>query len=257
MLSRPTPRGNQVDGIGSWPYLWLDDCGETALRRDYLDLVTVTAVSQPGYVPHERREDVTLLKHHYGYDPALPRPPLSARSQRRLDECRSSAVFEQVEDPDERMSLFPLYRALVRRRRLAGGFFDFPRTHFEVLADAPAVLIYRVRLDTRVGAMACAVPVGDRLQVLHTVPTEDGLTWNASYLLMAGLQDVADQRGVPVLFGGLPDNASDGLRTFKERWSNVTEPVYLFRIVNDPEAYERLCRGIVHRDFFPAYRQVG
>lgn len=255
VLSRPTPDGEHVDGIGPWPYLWLDEAMEQALRSDFQDLVTVTAVSQPGYVP-QADSDVTLLKHHYGYDPALPRPKLSTRSRRRLDQCRDFAVFEQVVDPDERMSMFPLYRALVDRRGLTGGFFDFPREHFVVLGSDPDGLVFRVRAGDRVGAVAWAVRVGDLLQVLHTVPTADGLTWNASYLLMDGLQYLADQWGIPVYFGGMPDNASDGLRTFKERWSNITRPVHLFRIVNDPEAYARLCRGTDKGDFFPTYRRA-
>ena len=84
VLSRPTPDGGHVDGIGPWPYLWLDEAGEQALRRDFGELVTVAAVSQPGYIP-QADSDATLLKHHFGYDPALPRPKLSNRSRRRLD----------------------------------------------------------------------------------------------------------------------------------------------------------------------------
>ena len=255
VLSRPTPDGGHVDGIGPWPYLWLDEAGEQALRRDFWELVTVAAVSQPGYIP-QADSDATLLKHHFGYDPALPRPKLSNRSRRRLDQCRNFAVFEQVVDPDERMSVFPLYRALVGRRGLAGGFFDFPREHFTAVASDPDGLVFRVRAGDRVGAMACAVRVGDLLQVLHTVPTADGLTWNASYLLMDGLQNLADEWGIPVFFGGMPDNGSDGLRIFKQRWMNRMEPVHLFRIINDPEAYERLCGAVAKRDFFPAYRQA-
>ena len=102
VLSRPTPGGEAIDGIGPWPYLWLDEDAEVALRRGFRDLVTVTAVSQPGYVPDQRHGDVRLLKHHYGYDPALSRPALSPRSQRRLDRCRSTAVFEEVTNPRER-----------------------------------------------------------------------------------------------------------------------------------------------------------
>lgn len=256
LLTRPVPDGSCRDGVGPWPYLWLDEAGEHALREEFRDLVTVTAVSQPGYVPRHDHGDVRLLKQHYLYDPALPRPPLSRRATRRLTECQATAVFEQVDDVTERRGIFAFYRALVRRRRLIGGFFDLPHEHFESLAADPDVLFVRARAGRRVGAMACAVRVADRLQVLHIVPTADGLAWNASYLLMAGLQDIADHHGTPVLFGGLPANASPGLRIFKERWSNRTEPVYLFRVINDQQAFARLTRGVVQRDFFPPYRSA-
>lgn len=256
LLARPVPDGSCRDGVGPWPYLWLDEAGEHALRDEFRDLVTVTAVSQPGYVPRHDHGDVRLLKQHYLYDPALPRPPLSRRATRRLTECRAAAEFELVDDATGRSQVSAFYRALVRRRRLSGGFFDLPDEHFESLAADPGVLFVRVRAGRRVGAMACAVRVADRLQVLHIVPTTDGLAWNASYLLLAGLQDLADAFGFPVLFGGLPVNASPGLRIFKERWSNRTEPVYLFQVINDHQTFARLTRGVVQRDFFPPYRSA-
>lgn len=58
-----------------------------------------------------------------------------------------------------------------------------------------------------------------------------------------------------MLTGGLPGGGTEGLRTFKARWANRFEPVYMLKIVNDPALYARLCseRGEAP-GFFPAYR---
>lgn len=255
VLRRPVPSGTHHDGVSPWPYLWIsDDSQLQALRVEFKDLVSLAVVCQPGYLPPAG--DAVLLKQHYVFDPALPTPSLSRRAQRRLDVCRDIAEFEEVPTFVAADRFHDMYRTMVERRGLTGGFFDMGLDHFRTIARVPGSLFVQVRSGTRVGAMACGIRFGRHLQLLHTVMSADGLTWNASYLLMKGLQELAIADDRLLLTGGLPTAARPGLRTFKERWANATTPVHLLRIVNDADEYARLCRGAPATCFFPAYRSV-
>lgn len=255
ILCRTTPDGSKRDGVSPWPYLWLSGGARiAALRRDFSDLVSVAAVCQPGFIPPLGESDPVLLKQHYVYDPSAPVRPLSRRAQRRLDTCRERATFEMVSDPAQHRRIIPLYRKLVERRGLYGGYFDIGQAHFDSILALPDAVVVQVRSGTAIGAMACGVRFGDRLQILHLVPSDLGLTWDASYLLMAGLQEIARREHLQLHLGGLPATARPGLRTFKERWSNRTEPVFMLRIVNDADAYAALCSARRPSDYFSAYR---
>jgi len=256
VLRRPVPETSLWDGVGPWPYLWVGGPSDLdALREDFPHLVTLTVVTQPGYVPKTRFGDAVLLKQHFVYDPALPPPVMSRRARARLRRGEAAGTFEVVSGREAWQTMTALYSGLVRRRRLTGSIFDMPGSHFEAVADLSESVFFRVRDAAGVGAMACGVVFGGLLQILHTATSESGLTWNASYLLMHGLQTYARELGVRLLLGGMPDRGRDGLRIFKERWVNSYAPVYLLRIVNDPARYAALCSGArADASFFPAYR---
>jgi hypothetical protein len=242
--------------VGPWPYLWVGAPSDlVALREDFRHLVTLTVVTQPGYVPKARLGDAVLLKQHFVYDPALPPPTMSRRARARLRRCEAAGTFEVASDEEAWQAMSAVYAGLVRRRRLTGSLFDMPGSHFEAIADLDESILFRVRDEAGVGAMACGVVFGGLLQILHTATSENGLTWDASYLLMHGLQTFSRELGVRLLLGGMPDRGTDGLRIFKERWVNSFAPVYLLRIVNDPARYAALCSGApADASFFPAYR---
>ncbi len=256
ILVRPIGGTDHRDGIGPWPYLWIeDDSDVAALCEDFGDLVTLTVVTQPGYVP-DGRGDPILLKQHYVYDPRLPLPALSARARARLRMSERIGSFSVVTDTAGRMAMVELYESLKRRRNLTGMFLDMGARHFESIARLESSIFFRAVSDTGIGAMACGVLFGDLLQILHIVPSETGLTWNASYLLMRGIQEFAGEKGVRMMTGGMPAGGTEGLRLFKARWANAFEPVYLLRIVNDPVAYAALCAAAPSGDvYFPAYRR--
>lgn len=256
ILRRAIPGTSRSDGISPWPYLWVTgpDMIE-ALHRDFRDLVTLTVLCQPGYVPAPGTCDATLLKHHFVYDPSLPRPVLSRRTRARVENCARHATFEVVTQPAERLAICGLYDTLKARRGLAGGLFDMDRRHFEAIAGSAGSHFFRVTSGGRIGAMACGVVFADMLQILHTVPAEDGLRWNASHLLMHGLQGFAGEQGLRLLTGGVPAGGTPGLHVFKSRWANRMEPVHMIRIVNDHAAYAALCaRSGGAGDYFLAYR---
>ncbi len=256
VLRRPIGQTALFDGVGPWPYLWIDGRGDIdALHEGYRHLVTLAVVTQPGHVPQVPGDGATLLKQHFVYDPSLPPPALSTRTRLRLRQSEAVGAFEAVNDRASRLAMVDIYDGLKRRRRLEGGFFDYPRRHFEIIADLPGSVFFRTANAAGTGAMACGVLYGDMLQILHTAISADGLRWNASYLLMYGLQAFARDRGVRLLTGGMPDSGSDGLRIFKQRWANSFAPVYLLRIVNDPERYRALSAPrATPTPYFPAYR---
>jgi hypothetical protein len=256
VLRRRVPGTSLWDGVGPWPYLWVDSPSDLdALREDFRHLVTLTVVTQPGYVPRARSGEAVFLKQHFVYDPALPAPVLSRRARARLRRCEAAGTFEVVPRGEAWPAMTEAYAGLVRRRRLTGSLFDMPDDHFEAIAHLDESVFFRVRDASGTGAMACGVVFGGLLQILHTATTENGLTWNASYLLMHSLQTYSRGSGVRLLLGGMPDSGTDGLRIFKERWVNSFAPVYLLRIVNDPARYAALCSGAAAGvSFFPAYR---
>ncbi len=258
VLRRPIPGTGHFDGMGVWPYLWIDTPDDVAsLEQDFPELVTVTAVTQPGYVPRGHKGGVSLLKQHYVYDPARPAPELSARAAGRLRRCQDRAEFEVVWDAMRADRMSRIYDGLKERRGLAGTHMDFSLPHFQVIAELEAGRYFQVRdRDGTVGAMACGVMFEDMLQILHTASSPDGLRWDASYLMMDGLQRHARQTGTRLFTGGMPMHGSSGLQTFKARWANHFEPVYMVKIINDHRAYAALCRGQAQDiGFFPAYRQ--
>lgn len=83
--------------------------------------------------------------------------------------------------------MVPLYAEMIQRKGLAGGFFDMGPRHFASIARLDCGVFFRVARDGRTGAMACGVIFAGMLQILHTAMSLDGLSWNASYLLMHGL----------------------------------------------------------------------
>ncbi|UIN34046.1 hypothetical protein [Methylobacterium oryzae] len=256
VLRRRIPGTAYSDGVGPWPYLWIEsDADIEKLYVGFRHLVTLSIVTQPGHVPKAKGDDAKFLKQHYVYDPGLPRRPLSRRARERLSRCEAHAAFEVVSNEHQRMEMVGLYEGLKHRRGLTGGLFDHGRRYFENISELNNGIFFRVLNNQGLGAMACGVEFAGILQILHTVISEHGLRWNASYLLMHGLQDYARAHRLRLLTGGMPDAGADGLRIFKERWANSFAPVYLLRIVNDRPRYAELCAGKDGDGYFPAYRQ--
>jgi len=256
ILRRRIPGTKLYDGIGPWPYFWVSHQDDiNALHDDFSDLVSLTIITQPGLIPQRHIEDVSLFKQHFVYDPGLPTPKLSKRANARLAKADKYGIFEQIFDFNEKLEIYSHYQILLKNRNLSDGFFDMPAQHFISLAKLENALFFRVRNDYGIGAMACAVLIGDILQILHTITTPFGLTWNASYLLMHNLQITARNYNIRMLTGGMPTGGSNGLLIFKSRWSNALCPVYMLRIINDRNNYNHLSKGVSSSStFFPSYR---
>jgi hypothetical protein len=258
VLKRAIQRTPYRDGLGAWPYVFVGrDVDLAALPQAFSDLITLTLVTQPGYRPRGERGNPLRFKDHFIFDPSRPYPSLSKRTREHLRRAAKDFEFGVAGSRDEALEIVPLYAELKRRRGLAGGFFDFPDAHFETLAALPESVFFQVRGAHGTAGMACGVVFGDWLQVLHIAISDAGLRHDAGYLLMQGMLDVAAKERRLLALGGLPRRGDHGLKRFKLRWSNRTEPVYLLRFVNDGAAYAALARGREHARYFPAYRAEG
>jgi hypothetical protein len=257
MLRRQIPRTGLCDGLGPWPYMWPNRFEDiAALAEIYRDLVTLTVMTRPGFRPPAARSDIVPLKPHFLLDPALPAPALSRKTLEHIRRGGKLAVFEPAEDFAARMEMERLYGEVKLRRGL-GGFLDFPRTHFDMLARHPDMVFFRARGAGATLAMTCGAMFGDRLQLLHFAASQAGLTQDAGYLLMQGVIDFCRERRLTLMMGGRPDRDGLGIERFKLRWTNRHELVFLARIVNRPDLYAELCRRNADSRWFPAYRAPG
>jgi hypothetical protein len=250
---------NNQDGVGPWPYRWISDESDIELFSEgFRHLVSLCVVAQPGWKPSSTlasNVNIQPLKDHFVFDPDKSVPPLSKRAIKRLSTAEHRGRFEMILSKDEQILIVWYYEQLKLRRMLIGGFFDMTSEHFASIARIPGAVFFRVKDSYDVGAMACGVVINNFLQILHIVPTLYGLSWNASYLMMYGLQDFVRQHGLILLTGGMPAEGSKGLSIFKHRWANTFLSVNMLCIVNDTSTADKLADEFgYHPDYFPHYR---
>jgi len=259
VLQRKIPDTCYFDGIGPWPYRWISNESDVEVFKEgFRHLVSLCVVTHPGWEPSlalSRKVNIQPLKDHFVYDPGKSSPKLSRRAINRLKLAENIGNFEVITSRDEQLIIAGLYEQLKLRRNLIGGFFDMPRNHFTSFARLPGSKFFRVRNSCDLGAIACGVIINDFLQILHIVPTAYGLTWNASYLMMYGLQDYVRQHGLILLTGGMPAGGSNGLSIFKNRWANAFLPVNMLCILNDQTTATKLADKYGYNsNYFPNYR---
>jgi hypothetical protein len=261
VISRRISGTHLFDGIGTWPYRWIsDDSDIDVFTQGFRHLVSLRVVIQPGWTPSSAialKSDTRKLKDHFVFDPDKPTPVLSRRARKRLAAADKRGNFEVVTSMVDQLKIIAHYEQLKVHRNLTGGFFDMQESHFEAIARLPGAVFFRVSDGHDAGAMACGVVINNFLQILHLVPTQYGLSWNASYLMMYGLQQFAREKGLLLLTGGMPDNGANGLLIFKKRWANAFLPVFMLCIINQEKIYQQLVSKLgFHPNYFPSYRNA-
>jgi hypothetical protein len=255
ILVRKIPKSILEDGMGPWPYTWINARSELiSLQQIYHELVTITLVTQPGYIPVLEETDAIYLKDHFLYDPTLPHPTFRKRTRKHLRRASGEWEFELTSRHEDGILMYVIYQDLKRRRSLSGGFFDFPRSHFERLATLRGALFFRASDQFGVAAMACSVEHAGWIQMIHFVISDRGLRSDVAYFLMEEILNYAKSEMKIVNLGGTPSGFAHGVERFKARWSNRREPVFLHRIVNSPETYEELASTTKSHNYFPSYR---
>ncbi|MGE4568213.1 MAG: hypothetical protein AB7C90_03405 [Bacteroidales bacterium] len=259
VLRRTIPGTRYQDGVGPWPYRWISHESDIEVFREgFRHLVTLCVVTHPGWEPSAslaEKVNIRPLKAHYGYNPEMPAPALSKRARKRLAVAERNGRFEMISSTQEQLVIVEAYEELVKRRQLTDGFFDMPKSHMASIARIKGSLFFRVNNAQGLGAIACGVIIGEFLQMLHIIPTEYGLTWNAAYLMMFGLQNYVRRHNLTLLTGGMPAGGSAGLQIFKQRWTNTSYPVNMLCICNDPVTAGMLTEKLGYNaDYFPNYR---
>lgn len=247
------------DGVGPWPYRWISEKSDIEVFTEgFQHLVSLCIVTHPGWKPSNalaKKVNIRPLKDHFIFDPEKSTPTLSRRAIKRLKSAGNRGIFEVIISKPEQKIIARLYKELKFRRNLTSGYFDLPENHFDSITRLPGAVFFRVKDSNDVGAMACGVIINDFLQILHIVPTEYGLSWNASYLMMHGLQEYVRHQGLILLTGGMPASGTVGLSIFKNRWANAFLPVQMLCIVNDKATAAKLAFEYGdHPEYFPNYR---
>lgn len=237
-----------------WPYVRMARGALDGLRADSAGLVSLVGVVLPvagddGDLP----DDLVPFKSHFVFRHVQPPRALGARS---LDNLRTGAKrwhYREAGAPEDWDAFSELYRQLVGRRQLAGGFFDLAPSHFSTLAALPYISLRGVHDGTEWGSMVCAAEGDGETHLLHIVNSAEGLRSCASYVLMDAMLAMARKEGRDLYLGSTPAGDGGGVARFKQRWSNSTIQSRLLGMVIDPAAYGRL--AISGNTFFPAYRR--
>lgn len=243
------------DGCLPWPYVDVTESEVVDLFHHFSDLVSITGVLAPSLnqpiMPFDMAE-VVSFKPHYIFDPELGSINLSRKSRSNLASgCRVWKPCD-ASSPEGWIAFAGLYNELVQRRNLIGGTFDYGSTHFYKLSQLPWMTIFGVRNESGWGAMACGAICGNELHLLHIVVGGNGLTSNASYVLMDEIIRHCVAHNIKLFLGGVPGSGDEGVLRFKVRWSNTTLSSWLLKMVIQPEVYKTL--AVPGNSFFPAYR---
>lgn len=254
LLLRDIPGTGLRDGQLPWPYVRVAQGSLAGLGELAAGLVSLVGVVLPVAAGDAAPSvDLVPFKSHFVFRHDLPPRALGARSLENLRAGARRWRWRAARGPADWQAFVALYRQLVARRRLAGGFFDFAPSHFAKLAELPFITLHGVHDGTEWGSMVCAAEGGGEIHFLHIVNSAEGLRTSASYVLMDAVLAAARLRGMDIYLGSTPAGDSGGVARFKTRWSNSTQPSQLLRMVIDPVAYARL--AVDGNPFFPAYRR--
>lgn len=261
LLVREIPGTDLRDGVLPWPYSDLNAEELLGLRAASPDLVSIVGNLSPATPPDEVSRmqeaglDVVRAKEHFVLDPRLPMRAWSASTRSKIRRAQQQ-WSPGIVMPDSLPSVLEIYRSLVRRRELAGTFWDFSDGHFDLLLRDPAARVVGM-FDAQgtLGCFACLVRQGDDLHGIHMAGSVQAHDSWGMYALLAELVGECRETGARLFLGGAPRGSRAGSESFKARWSNTTLPVVLVRMVVDAGAYERL-PAVAPAGYFPAYRET-
>jgi hypothetical protein len=243
------------DGRLPWPYVTLPEMGESLIKAEFPDLVSITGVIAPSITcPSSTAagHELVPFKPHFIFDPSVGSIRLSKKSASNLRKGRRVWRGTDANSSEGWEAFADICRKFILDRNLTGGFYDFGDDHFSRLSSVSSMRLFGVRSSTAWGAMACGARHGEDLHLMHVRITAQGYRSFASYVLMDEATRYCEVNGLTLLLGGLRHGADEGLLRFKRRWTNRTLPAWLLKIVIRPDVYERL--AIPGNPFFPGYR---
>ncbi len=160
---------------------------------------------------------------------------------------------------------FRAYTETMRRVGASEHYF-FPRDYFAKLREAIGEVLH-LAICHKDGAVACGGIFGEVCGVVqyHLSGTTD--EFHSQYptkVMLDSVRTWAKERGNRTLhLGGGYGGTEDSLFQFKAGFSHLRAPFYTWRLIADPQTYQRLCHqweaatgrtASTSNGFFPAYR---
>jgi hypothetical protein len=243
------------DGRLPWPYVTFPEMGESLIKTEFPDLISITGVIAPSSVcPSSTAANHELIpfKPHFIFDPSLGSIKLSKKSASNLRKGHRVWRAADANSIEGWEAFAGIYREFTSEHNLTGGFYDFGDDHFSRLSGIRSIELFGVRSSAAWGAMACGARHGKELHLMHIRITAQGYRSFASYVLMDEVTRYCEATGLTLFLGSLRHGADEGLLRFKQRGTNKTLPAWLLTIVVRPAIYDRL--AIPENQFFPGYR---
>lgn len=147
----------------------------------------------------------------------------------------------------------------------AAGYYFFPETYFEYLAEAfpENACLFAAYVGGKAVQYMLVFEYGDVAYYHLTGKLEGYNYYKTSYAINVGAAQHAMERGCKyaMMGGGVSSSEDDMLYKYKKHYTdNPPLPFYVGKKVFDTEAYRELCRqaeearGALSQGFFPAYR---
>ena len=269
ILERAIPGSSSRDGMGCYPLFACQDWTGLALDLEAAadDLVCLVVVTDP-FGQYDLRlleycfpDKVIPFKEHFTADLSLPIDSFIHPHHRRY--ARKGLAALRVERCQNARSCLDewvrLYSCLVYRHQIT-GIATFSRTAFAQQLEVPGLVAFRALCrDVTVGMLLWYVQrdiayyhLGAHSPLGYERHSSFALFWRAmEYFTTMGVRWLCLGAGA-----GLRDDASDGLRRFKQGWSTGTRTAYLCGRIFDRRKYEQLVAAghVANTSYFPAYR---
>jgi hypothetical protein len=195
----------------------------------------VVQIADPELPPKSRPSDRNQINRNRraGYEVRIVAGPQSSET----DRAGFQAAYEQT-----------------MQRTSAAERYLFPPAYFDrILQSDRARLVLAAAPDGAIAAGSIVVQSDGALHYYLSGSTDAHLLESPMKNLVAGLVELAGERGLPLNLGG-GISRGDRLEEFKRGFANREQPWLTSEIVCDPEAYEALSAGRPRTDYFPAYR---
>ena len=268
LLVRSIPGTAYQDAMGTYPIFC---CENWDLLRDDLkdlpeDLVSIVVVTDP-FGQYSRAtleasfDNVRKFKDHFVLDLTVPLDKSVSKSHRSA--ARSALRKLQiriVNDPIECIDTWmELYVGMVQKLNIS-GIRKVSRESIEYQFKTPGAMLFEAKVGDQVVGLDMIFIDNDVAYGHLCAFNELGYKLKASYATRWRMIEYLIDKVRFLDFGGglvtKSQSPSDGLTSYKRRWTSETKPVFICSSIINHEVYERLTSqaGMATTSFFPAYR---